>query len=44
MRNCDRCGLDFFEYIGYEEIEEEGIVCGYCIDEEEIMKEDEHDD
>lgn len=35
---CDRCGLDFFDYEGYEEIKDEGIVCSYCIDEEDLEK------
>ena len=31
---CDRCGLDFFDYEGFQEIEDEGVVCEPCIDEE----------
>ena len=38
--DCDRCGLSFFDYEGYEEIEGEGIVCSYCIEEEELEKEE----
>ena len=30
----------FFEYIGWEIIDNEGTVCGHCLDEEEIMKDD----
>ena len=38
---CDRCGLKFFYYEGYEEFEDEGVVCSHCIDEEHIMSENE---
>jgi uncharacterized Zn finger protein (UPF0148 family) len=35
MMKCDRCGLPFFDYEGYTDVEDEGIVCSYCVDEEE---------
>lgn len=44
MLNCDRCGLDFFDYVEFEIIPDEGTVCGHCLDEEEIMKEDHQQD
>lgn len=40
---CDRCGLDFFDYQGYEEVEDEGIVCMECIIEAEEAAADEED-
>ena len=41
MIQCDRCRDIILDEMEYEEIEGEGIVCEYCIEEEEIMKEDE---
>ena len=39
MMDCDRCGQPFFDYEGYEE-KQEGIVCSYCIDEEQEVEDE----
>ena len=40
MLICDCCGDPILDYVGYEKIEDEGTVCEYCLEEEEIMNED----
>jgi hypothetical protein len=41
--HCDRCHLEFMDYIGYENIDGEGIVCMDCIVEEEEAKAEEEE-
>jgi len=41
MITCDRCHQPFFDYEGYEEVPDEGVVCSYCLDEEIDLEEQE---
>ncbi|MAG26755.1 hypothetical protein CMI47_14535 [Candidatus Pacearchaeota archaeon] len=41
VKKCDRCHLQFMEYIGWEVLPDEGVVCGYCIDEAAISADEE---
>jgi uncharacterized Zn finger protein (UPF0148 family) len=37
---CDRCHQPFFDYEGYEEVKDEGVICSYCLDEEVMLEEE----
>jgi hypothetical protein len=41
VKKCDRCHLQFMEHIGWEDVPNEGVVCGYCIDEAGIAADEE---
>jgi formylmethanofuran dehydrogenase subunit E len=40
VKKCDRCGDYFMDHTEFKEIKEEGLVCEFCIEEDEIMAED----
>ena len=44
MLICVRCGDPILDHIDYEKVDDEGIVCELCLDEEAIMNEDEDDE
>ena len=42
MLECNTCGEPFFDYQGYEE-RDDGVVCSYCLDEEDLLNDEDEE-